>query len=122
MDEARPHIARLHVQDLWCPLLSMDGQDLQDPLKKERKAMPPTRCIIILAFLFMIPALSAKAEAAEWNTSLALGANLTEGNSETLALNASLTTDMSDKKNEWRLGAEGNYAEARQEQTQPQEL
>jgi len=45
-------------------------------------------------------------------TSLAVGVNLTSGNSDTLTANASVRTSRSSQKQEWTVSAEGNYGEA----------
>ncbi len=51
------------------------------------------------------------AEAKGWKTSLAVGANLNQGNTETLGINSALTTERETEKMEYRMGIEANYGE-----------
>ena len=53
----------------------------------------------------------AAAPAKPWNTSVALGVNLTTGNSKTLLTQASILSEFKGAENELRLGAVGNYGE-----------
>lgn len=46
-----------------------------------------------------------------WDTSLAVGANLNQGNSETMGVNAALTTERDYEKMEYRFGIAANYGE-----------
>jgi len=48
----------------------------------------------------------------EWERSLAVGATVTSGNSETTAANASIVAEKAGERNEVRLGAEGNFGES----------
>jgi putative salt-induced outer membrane protein YdiY len=54
---------------------------------------------------------AAKKDTEGWVTGLALGLNLTRGNSKTMLGNASLKSENRKGQNEWTLGAEGNYGE-----------
>jgi len=49
---------------------------------------------------------------APWQTTVSAGANVTRGNSETMALNGSVCTVFKQDKNEARLGVEGNYGQS----------
>jgi putative salt-induced outer membrane protein YdiY len=51
-------------------------------------------------------------EAGEWDASLAVGVNLTQGNTETLGINSTLTTARSGEEMEYRFGLEANYGES----------
>ncbi len=51
------------------------------------------------------------AEAESWDTSLAVGANLNQGNTETMGINAALTTERDYEKMAYRFGIEANYGE-----------
>jgi putative salt-induced outer membrane protein YdiY len=54
----------------------------------------------------------ATAAEAEWDSTVALGVNITSGNSETLALNGSVAAERDGDVHEIRLGVEGNFGEA----------
>lgn len=49
---------------------------------------------------------------AEWESTVAAGLNLTSGNSDTMAINASVNAEKSGDVHEIRLGAEGNFGES----------
>jgi putative salt-induced outer membrane protein YdiY len=51
------------------------------------------------------------AEADGWDTSLAVGANVNQGNTETMGVNAALTTGREYEKMAYRFGVEANYGE-----------
>jgi len=51
------------------------------------------------------------AEAEGWETSLAVGANINQGNTETMGVNTALTTEREVDKMEYRLGVEAHYGE-----------
>lgn len=59
-----------------------------------------------------------KAEAAGWDSTVAAGYNLTDGNSSTELLKLSATTEKKVDKNETRLGAEYSYGESDSEKTE----
>ncbi len=63
-----------------------------------------------IAMTVMVSAVVA-AEAEEWDTSLAVGANLNQGNTDTMGVSAALTTARDYKKMEYRFGIEANYGE-----------
>jgi len=48
----------------------------------------------------------------EWDRTVALGVNVTSGNSETLAVNGSVAAERAGDVHEIRLGLEGNFGEA----------
>jgi putative salt-induced outer membrane protein YdiY len=52
------------------------------------------------------------AEEAGWDSSIAIGVNGTSGNSDTIAINASVTAERIGDVHETRLGIEGNYGES----------
>ena len=72
--------------------------------------------MIVVMAAVAFGAWSAAAQEAEkpsgWKVSLALGFNMTQGNSETIVGTASLTGDLEAGANLVRLGAEGAYGEA----------
>jgi putative salt-induced outer membrane protein YdiY len=59
--------------------------------------------------LIMIPSAGASAE---WERTIAIGINATEGNSETKALNGSIKAETSGDVHEARLGIDVNYGES----------
>ncbi|MDP6491025.1 MAG: DUF481 domain-containing protein [Kiritimatiellia bacterium] len=63
-----------------------------------------------VAAVFMA-GMAVAAEGEGWKTSLALGANVNQGNTETMGVNAALTTGRATGKMEYRLGIEANYGE-----------
>ena len=77
------------------------------------------RKIAALAALFIAAVTIVRAEETAkksgWSTSLALGANLASGNSETKALSGSLISEISTDILDERVGMEGNYGKARVE-------
>jgi putative salt-induced outer membrane protein YdiY len=52
-----------------------------------------------------------------WETTVALGVNLTDGNSETLGANASVVGQMESPRHDLRAGIEGSYGESRVDTT-----
>ena len=69
-------------------------------------------CAIAAAFMAGIAvADDGAAESEGWKTSLAVGANLNQGNTETMGINAALTTERATEKTEYRFGLEANYGE-----------
>lgn len=73
------------------------------------------KCIAVAVVVAVVSSLAMAQEEAEekgWDTTVALGATLTSGNSDTLAANASIAASREGEKHEIRLGAEANYGEA----------
>ncbi len=82
--------------------------------------MTKTSCIRALGALACCVALSGRAADAttnavavkpKWETTLGIGATVTRGNSQTVAVNAQVTTVKKWDKNEIDLGASGNYSQ-----------
>jgi len=69
-------------------------------------------CAIAMAFIACARAADEAAEAEGWDTSLAVGANVNQGNTDTLGVNAALTTERDYEKMEYRFGVEANYGES----------
>lgn len=53
----------------------------------------------------------ASAQTNEWKTSISLGVNSTDGNSDTLSLNGGILSEKITDKDSWRIGADGQYGE-----------
>ena len=68
-------------------------------------------CLMVSAPL-LLAADPAPANGVTWETSVGMGANLTAGNSKTVAANVHATTERKGAPNELRFLAEGNYGEA----------
>ncbi len=69
--------------------------------------------------LALLPLASLSAwsqETDSWQISMAIGFNKTDGNSDTLLLNSSLTAEKEMEKNIYRFGIEGAYGETKVEQ------
>jgi putative salt-induced outer membrane protein len=78
-------------------------------LKSHNRTVSSAIAVTIMAGVAI--AADGAAEAEGWNTSLALGANLNQGNTETMGINAALATERKTEKMEYRLGIEANYGE-----------
>ncbi len=61
--------------------------------------------------VLMVAGVAAAADG-EWGSTVAVGLNVTSGNSETLAANGSVTAEKAGDVHEIRLGIEGNFGEA----------
>jgi putative salt-induced outer membrane protein YdiY len=68
-------------------------------------------CVLVLAATATAVMAADAVDEAGWDTSLALGANLNQGNSDNIGINAALTTSRDYEKMEYRFGLEGNYGE-----------
>lgn len=68
-------------------------------------------CALVMATLVVAGVAVGADEAKGWDTSLAVGGNLTRGNSDTMGVNAALTTRRDYEKTEYRFGLEANYGE-----------
>ncbi len=60
------------------------------------------------------------AQAEPWKTSLSLGASATDGNSETLTINAGVLAETKSEVDSWRLGVDGQYGEVGPSKTNEQ--
>ena len=67
--------------------------------------------IVLCACVAVMACQAVAGEDEGWQTSVALGATLTSGNSETLNANASIVAKRETEKQGFRIGAEGTYAE-----------
>ena len=68
-------------------------------------------CVLVLAATATAVMAADAADEAGWDTSLALGANLNQGNTDNMGINAALTTARDYEKLEYRFGLEANYGE-----------
>lgn len=78
--------------------------------------MQKKKLAVYLAVFAAVVTVSKAEEPAKkslWSTSLAIGANLSTGNSESKAATASLITEMSTVTYDARIGLEGNYGKAK---------
>lgn len=66
---------------------------------------------IAMAFGLITTTLATAADG-EWDSTVAVGVNITSGNSETLAANGSVAAEKAGDVHEIRLGVEANYGEA----------
>ncbi len=68
-------------------------------------------CAIALALVTGIVGADETVDDNGWDTSLAVGANVNRGNTETLGVNAALSTERDYETMEYRFGIEANYGE-----------
>jgi putative salt-induced outer membrane protein YdiY len=68
-------------------------------------------CLLAVAAMAVTVTAEDAAEEKGWDTSLALGANLNQGNTDTMGINAALTTERDTDDMAYRFGIEANYGE-----------